>query len=252
MTKVTITIISPHQDDAALSLGSFIFHRKESSINIVNCYTVSEYSPFYKGVNRAGVMKKRRKEDAAFGNHTPINNIRFINLDEPDGPIRLNERNMDALLAERPLNDLDKSHLSSLRQGMAEHIKGLLLLPLGVGGHIDHNLACLAGLSLIKGNSSIAFYLDVPYWLRTSIRKIQERIQYIESLAAISLTPYIDPFREIWDKRLLSQIYSSQITVREVLQIINAPFMGEIIVAPTNSIANKLALKAIKWTDLNH
>ncbi len=37
MIKETITIISPHQDDAALSLGNFIVRRRPTSINIVNC-----------------------------------------------------------------------------------------------------------------------------------------------------------------------------------------------------------------------
>lgn len=251
VTKETITIISPHQDDAALSLGNFIFCHKETSIIIINCYTMSEYSPFCGGLNREGVMKKRSKEDAVFGNHIQMDSNNFVNLDEPDGPIRLNTRNMDALLTERELTDIDLMHLYSLRQGMVGHLNGLLILPLGIGGHIDHNLACLAGLSLIKEYSSIAFYLDVPYWFRTSFEKIQERIRYVESLLGISLTPHIDQSTEKWDKKLLSRIYSSQITEKEVLQIVSAPFMGEIILTLSHSIANKLTLKAIGWTDLN-
>lgn len=252
MIKETITIISPHQDDAALSLGNFIVRRRAASFNIVNCYTVSEYSPFHQGLNRDGVMKKRSEEDKVFRNHKQGDSIRLTNLDEPDGPIRLNTRDMDALLTERVLSDRDIEHLSSLRRGMTGHLKGMLLLPLGIGGHIDHILACMAGLSLIKEYTSFAFYLDVPYWLRTSLEKVKQRARYIESFAGISLTPHIDSLPDVWDKRLLSQIYSSQITEKEILQIVNSPFQGEIVLASTNSIANRLALQAVRWTDLNH
>ena len=252
MIKETISIISPHQDDAALSLGNFIVRRRAASINIVNCYTVSEYSPFHKRLNRDGVMKKRSEEDKVFCNHKQGASIQLINLDEPDGPIRLNTRDMDVLLTERVLSDIDIEHLCSLRRGMTGHLKGLLLLPLGIGGHIDHILACIAGLSLIKEYTSFAFYLDVPYWLRVSLDKVQQRARCIESFAGISLTPHIDSLPEAWDKRLLSKIYSSQITEKEILQIVNSPFQGEIVLASTNSIADRLALQAIRWTDLNH
>ncbi len=252
MIKETITIISPHQDDAALSLGNFIVRRRPTSINIVNCYTVSEYSPFHQRLNRVGVMKKRSEEDKIFRNHKRGANIRLINLNEPDGPIRLNTGDMETLLTERVFSDRDIEHLSSLRREMAGHLKGMLLLPLGIGGHIDHILACIAGLSLIKEYTLFAFYLDVPYWLRVSLERVQQRARYIEAFAGISLTPHIDSLPEAWDKRLLSQIYSSQITEKEVLQIVNAPFMGEIILASTNSIATKLSLQEVRWTDLNH
>ncbi len=252
MIEKTITIISPHQDDAALSLGNFITRRKVAPIIIVNCYTVSEYSPFHQGLNRSGVIKKRNEEDKAFRNYKQGASIRLINLDESDGPIRLKTRDMDVLLTERILSDKDIEHLSSLRREMAGHLKGMLLLPLGIGGHIDHILACLAGLSLIKEYTSFAFYLDVPYWLRVSLDKVQQRARYIESFAGISLIPHIDTLPEAWDKRLLSKIYSSQITEKDVSQIVNAPFQGEVVLASTNSIATILSLQAIRWTDLNH
>lgn len=251
MTRETITIISPHQDDAALSLGNFIFNHKETSISIINCFTVTDYSPLYPVFDRADVMRKRRKEDVVFRTQINKNGIQFINLDEPDGPIRLNTRNMDAILTERNLNYKDRVHLSSLCKSMAKHLKGLLILPLGVGGHVDHNLACLAGISLIKDNSLIAFYLDVPYWLRSSLEKIKRRIQYIENLSGSSLTPYVEHSSTKWDKKLLSKMYTSQITKEEAIQIVAAPFMGEILLATNSLIPEKLALKEIEWTDLN-
>lgn len=252
MIRNDITIVSPHQDDAALSLGSFIIKRSSMGINIVNCYTTSEYSPFCRGLNRSEVMRQRNDEDMKFTSHRQEASIRLINLDECDGPIRLNTCDVECLLTGRELDNEDVDHLSSLRQKMDGHLKGLLLLPLGVGNHIDHNLASLAGLSLVKESTPVAFYLDVPYWLRVSLDEIMQRVRFIEAFVETSLVPHVDTLPGTWDKRLLSKIYSSQVSEENVSQIVNAPFSGEVILAPAAFIATKLSLKAVRWMDLNH
>lgn len=252
MMRDAITIVSPHQDDAALSLGSFIVKRSSMRINIVNCYTKSEYSPFRQGMNRSEVMRQRNNEDKEFCSHKQGSRIHLINLDEEDGPIRLSTRDMDFLLTERDLNHIDMDHLSSLRQKMKAHLRGLLLLPLGVGNHIDHNLASLAGLSLITKNIAVAFYLDVPYWLRISLDEVMRRVHFVETLIQASLMPYVDALPGTWDKTLLSKIYSSQISKENIYPIVNAPFSGEVILAPVSSVSRNLLLKAVTWMDLNH
>jgi len=46
---LSVTVISPHQDDAALSLGAYLSglsHLPSIAVRLVNCFTVSNYSPF--------------------------------------------------------------------------------------------------------------------------------------------------------------------------------------------------------------
>ncbi|MBA7556902.1 hypothetical protein ES705_49625 [subsurface metagenome] len=99
---------------------------------------------------------------------------------------------------------------------------------------------------------SVAFYLDVPYWLRTSMNLIKQRIRYIESLIGTTLKPHASMVPPTWDKQKLSGIYKSQVTQHEISQIGNSPFQGEVLFLPDTINCEDLLVEEIQWTDLNH
>jgi len=252
MESNRLTIVSPHQDDAALSLANYILGYSMGDIRIINCFTVSEYCPYTCVSERRDVMALRCKEDRGFISSKHNSSVDIIDLDECDSLIRLNTSNMDDLFTTQALSEADVLHLFSLRQNLAPHIKGRVLLPLAIEGHIDHMLACLASISLLRYYNSVAFYLDVPYWLRTSMSLIKQRIRYIESLIGTTLKPHASTVPPIWDKQKLSDIYKSQVAQHEITQIVNSPFQGEVLFLPDTINHEDMLVEEIQWTDLNH
>ncbi len=251
MSNDMITIVSPHQDDAAFSLGNFIMGQNTMHVNIVNCFTISEYCPHIQNMDREGTIKIRSEEDQKFCSYKQGKSINVVNLHELDGPIRLNTKNLDDLFTNKSIGYSDILHLSDLCRKLSKYLKGTLFLPIGIGGHIDHVLSHLAGIFLTNDYSRIIFYLDVPYWIRMPHDEVRMEIQMLESNLNIDLVPFFCNSKNVWDKKILSQIYSSQITEKEIREIISAPFQGEIFFPVTSSNVNRFSLKEIAWTDLN-
>ena len=77
-----ITIISPHQDDAAFSLARFIATRntKFSTVKIINCFTVTNYAPQIKSSEKKNISKIRSLEDRMFKAAIKGGNIKIINI----------------------------------------------------------------------------------------------------------------------------------------------------------------------------
>lgn len=248
----TLTIISPHQDDAALSLSNFIMGHDLGNIRIINFFTISEYCPYANVSERRDIMALRHKEDREFISYKHNSTVDIIDLAEYDSLIRLGISNMDDIFTTQTLSNADVSCLHSLHRNMAPHIKGRVFVPLAIGGHIDHILAFLASISHFRCYNFVAFYLDVPYWLRTSIDVIKKHIHCIESLIGTILTPHASMVSPTWDKLKVSDIYKSQITRHEILEIVNSPFQGEVFFLPEAINCEDLFLEAIEWTDLNH
>lgn len=247
-----LTIVSPHQDDAALSLANYIMGYATGNIRIINCFTISDYCPYGGASERCDVMALRCKEDRSFAVHKHNSAIEIIDLDEYDSLIRLNTTNMNDLFITHELGETAIEHMFSLRRKLVPYLGGTLLLPMAIEGHIDHVLSCLAAISLLKHYDSVAFYLDVPYWIRTSMDLIKQRISHIESLIGLTLKPHASLISPAWNKQQLSDIYRSQVTRHEILNILNAPFQGEVLFLPDTIGCKDMLVEEIRWTDLNH
>ncbi len=89
MISRVISIVSPHQDDAALSLGLTIrfLARERVSVRIVNCFTISNYAPFSESRDVQEVSALRRHEDARFAKKMG-ENVEICDLDRFDFPLR--------------------------------------------------------------------------------------------------------------------------------------------------------------------
>ena len=95
-----------------------------------------------------------------------------------------------------------------------------MLLPLGVGGHVDHRTARLAGISALPEGTAVGFYEDLPYAARVEpVGTIAERVAEIGGLTAGFVGEAGDVAEAVARKRRLALFYDSQIDSDVVAQI---------------------------------
>src|SRR5689334_18317690 len=88
-----LTVLSPHQDDAGLSLAMTIraASRRGIRIRIVNCFTISTYAPHSDARTADAVGAVRVAEDREFAARIG-DGIEVVDLGLEDAPIRLSCR----------------------------------------------------------------------------------------------------------------------------------------------------------------
>lgn len=168
--------LSPHLDDAALSCGGGIarFVANGHAVLVVNICSGSpapdaEFSPFAQemhgkwGLPAAEAVAMRRVEDNAA---LEILGVDAYQLDLLDAIYR-----MPAAYSDDPTLfgtvDACDSLVDALRLALlpllARYPEAILYAPLGVGRHVDHQVAYQVAVELIRGGTSVAFYEDFPY-----------------------------------------------------------------------------------------
>lgn len=171
-----IVVLSPHRDDAAFSLSLSLDHWLSvgHSVVILNVFTRSIYAPYRdtgampEAERLNFVSSLRRREDerflAALGG-----GVEMVDLEVVDAPIRLK---CDASIVCDMEVRTDDLAIPRVREGLAKLVKGsdtALVLPLGLGHHVDHRTARDAALEL-SAKVPCAFYEELPYAMRDGVR----------------------------------------------------------------------------------
>jgi LmbE family N-acetylglucosaminyl deacetylase len=158
----SLTVLSPHQDDAGLSLAMTIRAAARSGrrVRIVNCFTVSAYAPHSLALDVVEIGSIRKEEDREFASRVGTS-VEVVDLGMEDAPIRLQRpvasvRRLKVGARER----LDAQRIAEALDRLAE---GTVLAPLGLGGHIDHLVALEAAIGLARAGRPVVFYEDLPY-----------------------------------------------------------------------------------------
>ena len=227
MSKVEeILVLSPHLDDAVFSCCDHIMDwRKKAKVLVVTIFTrFGNKSSILRNnirLSESGFSspqeqeKKRKKEDELAITKLKVN---FLYLDFVDAGYRT--------FREKPLYPG-----SSLFSGKVSHHEGLLasklekalkpfkefdqvVIPLGVGGHIDHVLIRKAAKKIFDQNKTM-YYMDYPYALKLRNWSLAEVLKLISKRKSIK--PMSDKKREILE------IYSSQIPLLFPQKISNYP-----------------------------
>lgn len=174
-----IVYISPHLDDVILSCGSTIAEQCQNG-NLVTIATI------FSSGNAKSNHSTRREND--------INACKEIgashrHLGYIDAPFRTKKYFSFSTLLYHHGYPTDTPLLNDITKNIIQLIKSdhfdKCYFPLGVGGHIDHNLAFYAGLKILDLNTcACLFYEDFPYnqiqnW--SNIRKQQCSIQFDNS-----------------------------------------------------------------------
>ncbi len=231
---VKIVVFSPHRDDAAFSVGLSVasWLAAGHTVQVLNCFTQSAYAPFsdagslHLNDRTSFVSATRKREDIAWSKLLG-GKLRITDLDLLDAPLRLG-CTLDEVLSvpiragDRAVSRVAGSIAKTARQQFA------VVLPLAIGGHIDHRVTRAAGIeALASASGPLAFYEDLPYAMRPgaigSIAPSAEETGF--SLAtSFSVLPFSDdPQREerIASKTRMAECYDSQIDSAEARGIAN-------------------------------
>ena len=166
-----IVVVSPHRDDACFSLGLSIGCWIEAghTVVVVNCFTRSEYAPhadfefIHSNDRMPRVSALRLREDEAWQKMYG-RGLQLVDLNLKDAPLRLHIA-ADQVLG-RPVNPDDKT-MTKLPRAVAGLKPDAVVLPLALGGHVDHVTARSAMMGAeIEGLPAMAFYEDLPYAAR--------------------------------------------------------------------------------------
>ena len=177
-----ILVVSPHRDDAAFSLTLSIdaWLRAGHTVAVMNCFTRSNYAPFsdapsvHANDTLSFVSALRQREDESWRKQRRSSGLQFRDLNLKDAPVRLR-----CPLEELFVREVDASDkaFGAIRKAVKAVAHDALVLPLALGGHLDHRTAQLA-LREEPDAAPLAFYEDLPYaaW--------PENLQGIEAYAS--------------------------------------------------------------------
>ncbi len=184
-----VVVVSPHRDDASFSLGLSMEHwlRSQHRVDVLNCFTKSVYAPFSDAENMHSndrlsfVSALRKREDHAW-NKLLGGSLGVTDLDLLDAPLRLacgvdEVLTMELRPGDRALARVEGALRKIVTKSQAGQVA--LVVPLAIGGHIDHRITHNAALATLSAaNLPLAFYEDLPYAARL------EHVGQIADLAA--------------------------------------------------------------------
>lgn len=174
---MNILVLSPHRDDAAFSLSLSIHHwlAVGHRVTILNVFTRSLYAPYsdaesvHTNDRLSYVSAMRRREDEQFLKQVP--GATMVDLNLKDAPIRLHCDS--SIVCDMEVSPED-SAIPKIRKALAKMADGprapaALVLPLGLGHHVDHRVVRDASLPL-STSFPCAFYEELPYATREGVR----------------------------------------------------------------------------------
>lgn len=248
----TISVISPHYDDAALSLALSIGLWLDAGVcvRVVNCFTQSDHAPhariapipqalagrivarlrrslsahsaqgsagvatFTRGRRIEIVSDLRRREDSVFRNcYSPP--LGALDLGCVDAPAREDATGRPILGGRLSPADIEiVASLSEIFRRLTA--EDSVIAPLGLGGHVDHRIARQAAIDAV-GPSRLAFYEELPYAAGIGSEVVAAEVRDVQALTGLKepLVKIVPAINSTVDKEPLISVYRSQFSRRE-------------------------------------
>lgn len=220
---IPLYILSPHLDDAAFSLGSFMAtHAVRNPIKVINLFTAGDVHPptlsaraFLSQIGVADpiqLFKLRRKEDKVALRSIGVT---VSNWGAVDALWR--RHSSSSILPELGANyptyrlHVSRGRVSTYDQSLIKQLKNKLratlpkssdyrvIVPLGHGGHVDHTITRLIGEAMVPA-PKLSYYLDFPYSIRNGVLKAQLPTRHKSTLLPVNAP----------QKLALCKLYASQ------------------------------------------
>jgi LmbE family N-acetylglucosaminyl deacetylase len=171
---VKITVISPHRGDAAFALGLAIraWLLAGHAVEVVSCFTRSEFAPYsdvgtvHRNDRVSFVTAVRKREDEEWRKQMErlgregAAKFAITDLNLKDAPLRLH---VGANEVFGRVADASEKVVSKIRIALERSKAGAWVLPLGLGGHVDHVTAREVALSALGPEARpVAFYEELP------------------------------------------------------------------------------------------
>jgi len=171
-----VVILSPHLDDAALSCGGLLHALQGVSTLVVTI--CSGNPPRVTGPDGVGKVparrghvspRIRRSEDIAAMHAV---GSEFVHLSFPDAIYRRSPQTgkliyrsaRERWLASRAADAAYVEELYLLLRRLCLDLGGILLIsPMGIGDHVDHQITAGLAVRLAAAGASLLFYEDFPY-----------------------------------------------------------------------------------------
>jgi LmbE family N-acetylglucosaminyl deacetylase len=220
-----IVVVSPHRDDAAFSLALAIGRWIEAGhkVIVVNCFSRSATAPYaemdfvHSNDRMSFVTALRGREDETWRRRYGAA-LSLVDLNMKDAPLRLH---CEATEVYGLTVDVNDKAMVKIQKAVERIGAAVVVLPLGLGGHIDHLTAreALGGSGLPR-----AYYEDLP--VASGAENIEPVVRDLERTARIQLTPAfasepIDAADAVARKRRAALCYDSQVDDPEVERIAN-------------------------------
>ena len=163
-----ITVVSPHRGDAAFALGLSIraWLEEGHAVEVVSCFTRSEFAPYsdvgsvHRNDRVSFVTAVRKREDEEWRKLHGAAKLTITDLNLKDAPLRLH---VGASEVFGRAADASEKVVSKIRRALEMSKAGAWVLPLGLGGHVDHVTARDVALSaLATVGIPVAFYEELP------------------------------------------------------------------------------------------
>jgi LmbE family N-acetylglucosaminyl deacetylase len=223
-----ISIISPHRGDACFALGVSLVRwaRAGHQIRLVNCFTRSAHAPYsdadtvHPNDRMSYVTAMRDKEDKVFLRR--MQGAEDVDLRLKDAPIRLRCAEQDVYRV--AVNESDPAIAkitAALEKRIAPGQMDVMLLPLGIGSHVDHSTAREAAIGFAT-TLACGFYEDMPYGAREGAASERDRLlREAEQERGLSLSSVTCGALASAgaSKRDLAEIYCSQMDEASVEQM---------------------------------
>lgn len=177
-----VVVVSPHQDDAALSLSAILaaLAARGVRLTIVTCHTRSRWAPAVIGRRTIGAVSRlRAAEDRAYARGL---GARLVELDFSEAALRLPDRPVSGRT--------DAAHIRALGAALEPHLRGAdaTFIPLGLPGHLDHRATRAAAL-LTCDRQGVAFHEDIPYALWGGPKRMVKTVETVQRLLGRRLHP---------------------------------------------------------------
>lgn len=207
-------IISPHMDDAALSLGSAILAGSLGDRpTIVNVFSISNYTIDSLDAGDVEAVTELRKAEEKQACEIIGAEVAFLDFAEVQirGLVTVHELNKKKY---KPTRDPIYGEVVESLRGLLEHpVSAVAIFPLGLGGHVEHRLLSRIGQDFLTRNvATVAFYEDLPYASSMTAYEIEHAAVRLKR----GLLPFSVPGADIERKMALLRIYESQIRDREL------------------------------------
>jgi LmbE family N-acetylglucosaminyl deacetylase len=236
---VKITVVSPHRGDAGFALGLAIrtWLLAGHAVEVVSCFTRSEFAPYsdvgtvHRNDRVSFVTAVRKREDEEWRKQMErlaqegAAKFTITDLNLKDAPLRLHVGANEVF--GRPA-DASEKVVSKIRIALERSKAGAWVLPLGLGGHVDHVTARDVALSALGTEvRPVAFYEELPEVVRGGAEEVEAAVVALTLAVQGKLEPVLAGGGETVDdavakKRRVAWCYDSQIDEATTTEIAEA------------------------------
>ncbi len=226
-----ILVVSPHRGDAALALGLSIqaWLAGGHAVEVVSCFTRSEFAPYsdvgsvHRNDRVSFVTAVRKREDESWRKQLGSAKFTITDLNLKDAPLRLHV-GADEVFGRTA--DASEKVTAKIRRTLEMSKAGAWVLPLGLGGHVDHVTARDVALSGMAGEGfPVAFYEELPESLGgegVEAAMVSLTLAVQSKLEAAFAVGVGDVNETVMKKRRVAWCYDSQIDEGATLAVAEA------------------------------